>query len=56
MVTAPRGISSVTHVSPAVRRLVVVASFGALALAAANFFHEWVLFTETTVRLFLFGA
>jgi hypothetical protein len=38
------------------RRLVLVASLGALALEAAASFRDWVLFTESLVRRFLFGA
>ena len=37
-------------------RALVVVSCGVLALALGDFFLQWVLFTETLLRRFLFGA
>ena len=37
-------------------RALVVVSCGVLALALGEFFLQWVLYTETFLRRFLFGA
>ena len=36
--------------------VVLVLSLAALATASVHFFVHWVLFTDTVIRRFLFGA